>query len=614
MAETIGDVHTDKIKRMATAYAIYVAKYNDIAATVNKYYPDVAKAFKSAAATCDSAIKALSIDKSMLMAAPTVEGFNKIKIVYDQFQVILDSLDAMRLIVTNKKYQNEAFLNMSDSFKESYIRALSEANKIYRNIVTAANTKEYEMIYAMFDRATHVDTSSNATLLEIANICAETSKVNDLVLYFLSRIVARSAHLPRDIAERLKNAVTRHQDRIMNARRIVWQKSDVHVTYPPRLMVRCGLVPITPYMPFVDLYAAMRAFDELPPMNAFDQLATHFAKTYVVVVVEISDKDPLLEYNILPLIDDNYIAANEMGTDKNSGLNARIQRRFDTIKQIGAPQKENKTRVKVLGGSRDSDRAAIVFYAAGDNYRIMGRRLGVIGMATPALQHADRPKYKTNGGADSNIALITVPLNTIGDLINGVNTRIANHNAIIADQVFQRAPIEKFGTFAARFEEEASAPSKSLEVAFDIIIKELKLRFEKGDDSTPRTNYDLYMMLAPVDDITAVLTSVTKTHISRDMSMQPASGMEAIVSLAVKCDKLISRFLRTYRPMLQEAMQAQKITVQRVAEVNDARAFLCGFYIDVVERVLDEINAPPSIFDEIGYSAKEFYENWRLLN
>lgn len=303
--------------------------------------------------------------------------------LYDLWDKIKNTLEKIYVLISDDNVIKFISIGMSQTFISELYMKLSNIKMLF----TSLNITYSEINQSIIESAKNTILPAIKTETEenkLTDILVSDGKESDnVVLGFLSGFKPKNpANIKKveEFSEQLKNT-------FLSAK----GSQNISEALPTemRLISRFSLLPATEYMSKEALVAA--------------------CKGQILTINKYTTKP--MQYNIMPLLNLEYVIANDMMTSEMSGLNKKILKRFSIIKELPTT---SQTSSKFIDAPKDVSANSIIVECLNDTYyRIMH-----------------------NGIPDSND--VSSPATTIAKILSGPSDRADKYAKISTEPIFSK--------------------------------------------------------------------------------------------------------------------------------------------------------------------------------
>jgi hypothetical protein len=324
---------------------------------------------------------------------------------------------------------------------------------------------------------------------------------------------------------------------------------------------RMGVFPTTPYddlsVVVKDVYGG-NYDDALDAKENLSRLSTHTGNAVLIIQKGVNRE---IDFNLLTVLDQDYVNAHDLNTNRIAGLNKKILARFDVVKDMNL-RKGDSPAFDFIGQPTEK---YIVLETNGEKYRVLGRGFG---------QH-------------------TVERELIDKIKKGVSLRPQAYHDICEYYILNRAGEARRRNLLSYYDE-MKRVSPSVDAMKKAMLKDLvdevkitgKLTNLEDFEQLCRSNY----------------THIISRHIMKFLEMDKIESREVRVTTAVKLDDLLREFRRKLETAMRKVLHPG-LFVHR----KDMEAHLRAIYHDIMKDVIEDMDAPPSKWQSLDIGLKEFY-------
>lgn len=589
----------------------------DLGKSYGKYINDIVMSLnKDEMVSYDAAITALvklREDTATLaqgLTMPIEQLLLKSHELYQTYSDISANIAALHRVAMNPNYSRMAMYNFSGTTLNTIvinrnqlietIERYSEINidtdtKILKELIIRARVQEHLKQVLLFLMGS--EHSTNRYIIELVRMAVKYTAGADRV--------------------KLLNIVEQEKDKTLKSSR---QRLD----YPgvQGLIVRCGLVPVTESVSFVDLlklidgvqihdtlsvdkrgdYAEMldkiggsrkertvrsaikttktqSKYVKSRPQTTINTAATsmfttanctaecfeHLAKSndLCVVLIDKCSNNPI-EFNINGLISTEYVEKYDLRTRPGACVDDKVLKRYNTVSEMTAA----RTEPAKLQSWGQGAAALVIETINGDKYRILCN----------SMNH-----YFT-------------PMSVIAPYMAGLNNRLIKYHLLHENDILAKCFDTKARDILANYQK--STVQFPIETARRDLSEKLMESFTERVTTVLPKNLQEFKELVDKDQINSIMMGVFLKFLP--VSQNP----EYAITYIVRFEDII----RLFNKEIDVHMRNIKITdlTFRERSPNDLRKFLIDTFGDVVRRSIDEMRKTKK-FDDIETSLKEFY-------
>lgn len=521
--------------------------------------------------------------------------------LYDHYQHIRRATEEFSNMARNAEYSRMAMYNFSGSTLGIITDARNKLIDLCESYVKLdVDTNTAGLKWFM----TGINVSANLPI--VLMFLFESHHTNGFIVELVRRAVKIATGVNRD---KLMQIIEHEKNALFGATRVKFPYSGIQ-----KLMVRCGLVPVTASMNMVTLLDVIADWSPKLITGGATKAATksrrqktkeppvvihHEAPTSVtikvapenkcqddaaqclqklaednkicVVLIDKTSPGPV-EFNINGLISDEYVDKYGLRTGPAICIDERVLKRFNTVSELSAPTLAAPKDVMIW---RPESPNAIVFETLnGSLFRVMG----------------------------TNLTEIIIPRSAIKPLIEGVNTRLLKYHRLHEAEILANCFDVKAAEIASAYEaNDVQFPAES---AQNMIADRLGVLFRERIMASPPRSTREFRELVDKEHIAPILTSVFLSYIA------DVRDPEYVVSYVVKFEDLIRLFVKEYEIGVRSA-KVNDLTF-RERSPRDLAQFLGDLFADIVKAALKELDRAKKFVD-LEQSYKEFYMQRKMI-
>lgn len=332
------------------------------------------------------------------------------------------------------------------------------------------------------------------------------------------------------------------------------------------LTCELSIIPASQYMSIKELCADINVkytFDDTADAHS-NLLACIDSTISLLFIPRSADRE--VDYCVLGLIDDYYIAKHSLHTNQSAGLNKRIVKRFSSLRDVlsTATTAGSTPRFTMRGP------ACAVVMELGSEYRVMGA-LGTNGVGS---------------------ILVT---DYVTRLLKPLSARPTNYHNIQSDYILSIGEALEHRTLIRWYEESRMSANPQTDAFKSELVK--KLSDAISIDPARHNNPHEFAELCRKSYQQGLVAETMKFLGERNLG-----GREKRSTFTVRMSGLIAAYATALEPVL-----AAKLTPNQFTERGDIERHLRGLYADVTRATVDALDVPPSKFQQLGITLKEHF-------
>lgn len=566
-----GKILYENIKKIAEQILQYVEKFSDhdvknINSRINFMSENLKKSNKD------------YIDKTFLQTF----GLETIMNIFISFDDIYNTAFELLDIFSNTSILKKATEGKSDSFIHDLNYLFEMSNNIIDDWILV-----YREAALMVNNIIDVDDDFKKVLIN--------SPKNELFVQ-LAKLTAD--HFKGSERNRLLRKVEEWKDITINVelgKTTKLEYNKVHtVPLDYQYGSRFGLVPTGPFRKIHDVFK-----EHSQTYNAEESICDNFTAFTKPFILFYDPQKSIIQYNILPLIDPQYIQKNNLHTERDAPLTDKVLERFMNIKKItidnnnhGSDGHDNKIKKQIQPHMMymvhdDPDSKVYVFeYQGGDIL----------------LELSQNPQF--NYITLSSAAFI---------LNNGRMIRMQQYNSLLENQIIKNNQLGKVKGLRIDFESEIQV---SLDIIAEKIQKEVSLKlgqYLNSKSNLPKNKYDFLNLLSSKEDPYVIdyiiLNSLEYTKSdSKDIA-------EANISYLAVMKDIIHNFKREMRTILKNISVPQSYFDKSSSGTDgEFKEFIIESYLKVIENTVYSLQKSQSMWDDVTKSLKNYISTHRQID
>jgi hypothetical protein len=445
-----------------------------------------------------------------------------------------DELLTIEKSMTTKMQLNQTKFNLFGSLRRLHEVLMNEDPRIFKQVVDSLDIKNnYEKVLEDIKRY-------------------ETP--NKLLIYIVKSILNLHdvEHLIRPKLEAFKDVVLEKQPPL-NPRFAFATDSSLAWT-----VSLYGLIPTTPYLNSKDLLTGTLPYKYNVLKSELENLIDETTDKSLLIINRSVGRN--IDYNVLPLVDAKYIEKHKLWTNRNSGLNKLVWRRFDTVREIPT-ESSGPNFTKYDRGTEDW---IVVETTDWKYYRLLGRAFGDL----------------------------YVPRVTVDKILNGVSMRPLAYHNIQEYYILNRAGEVRRESLLNWYDELKlkTPPTDALKTN---MLNELVENFKPEGITTEQ---------AFVEKCREGYKRIVSKHLIKYLEAERIRARELKASFALHLDDIF----REFRRKLESAI-AKIVHPGLFSKRSDMSKHLVDIYRDIMKETIEDMDSPPSKWQSVEKTLKEFY-------
>lgn len=504
------------------------------------YHPDQHKYFLQLTADATNELEASR------RASASLSSLDDVITLYGKLGKVQSNVGVMLDIIKNPYYSDLLSTGLSQAHHQRLVQVkfdiAMEIAKMKQKVA-----KEDETIFAKLTDSLDLATKYETVVEQLRKYDVP----NRLIIYIIKRMlqVADCEQLVRQKLEQFKNVIL--ETPVQN----IGAKMPTSETSMEWIVNHRGLIPVTPYED------ATKALKDIGVEHSEGDALDSLKKTTKYIVVINKGYGREIDFNYLTVLDDEYIAANELHTKRTSGVNKKIWKRFNVINPV--PTAGLDLGVLSEYGQRNAE-CTILETPNGKQFRRLG------------LKYGD----------------MTVSSDVVNAIKNGIHLRAGAYHDIMEFYILNRAGEVKRNNILQWYDElkTKAMPTDSMKKA---VLQELVEKFNVPKKHTvddfveaARTGYE------------SILAKHVLVYLGEDRLM----GRETKATFAVKLSNLMREFNRQLNTSVRKIVHPALFTKRA-----DMDKHLRDVYRDIMQDAIEGMDAPPSKWQGVETSLKEFY-------
>ena len=505
--------------------------------------------------------------------------------MHTAINIISDPL-YIKLLTVNMSH---TFNNNMTSFRKNLIEMITAFEK---KIINEDGEEVLSDIYTLINPVEHLSVFS--TWIE------NNTLITQFVIYMVKRLVSE---IPSDGPR--KGYAIKMVNKIEKLKDITLCNNDnpyINLTLDnitQNLTSRHGLVPISKYFvaeeaekslcEVIDSFLTEKEPDFIHKETAGGTLENILAARYNAKVVHVPKfSNKLIEFNILPLVDGNYVKKNNLETAAASGLNNKIINRFSTVKKIDLKNTEvvANTVNPLFFGEDTATRGLVIQSVNGEHFRLMS----------------------------INIQHVFTPLEVIDHIRKGLHLRSHYYNKIMENEILGKALDAKHRAILNKFESSTLAnvasdgiKRKLIDMCIDSVSNELTtfLKYKV----TVRDIQHLFTSEAMLNQIQKNVNKVFVESIDPPQVSLGDDELEVGLSYISNLNFIMAKTVKEYLSNCNSLFASNKITQATIRETKDMYGYLLGWYRDLITNTVEILDAKPMSINEMETTLKKVLLN-----
>lgn len=479
--------------------------------------------------------------------------------LYDLWDKIKNTLEKIYVLISDDSVIKFISIGMSQTFISELYMKLSNIKMLFTSLnITYSDINQSIIESAKNSILPSIKTESEEN--KLTDILVSGSKESDnVVLGFLSGFKPKNpANIKKveEFSEQLKNT-------FLSAK----GSQDISGALPTemRLISRFSLLPATEYM-------SKEALDTLVSGRQTMTINKHTAKP--------------MQYNIMPLLNLDYVIANDMMTSEMSGLNKKILKRFSIIKELPTT---SQSEAKFIESPTDVNSNSIVIECLnGSYYRIMH-----------------------NGIPNSND--VSSPASVVAKILSGPSDRADKYAKISTEPIFSKCVNLDHRKLMVSYMEKQFKSSSSFSLK-EYIIGDYMNLFTKAFNNkvilkVPFIRKTISGVIIGSKNIlrNRMLLYVFDISMKTDIENVNVSDMidtEALLTFVVKFESAYKEFSREMFNQLNSVIDSGIITNQKTdvpEEQHKNILFACN---KIISGAVDSMDTKPSRWTNMDITIK----------
>lgn len=483
------------------------------------------------------------------------EILQRVADLYEKFIIIDDAITILISVLENPAYAKMALYNMSATYIMNVSREKNHSISEYEAYVeesVATDEKIFELVF----EAAGVTTSPEDAF---SWIIEHSSVINKFTIKLIGNVIRVISGERR---RQLELIIENQKDILLGATRIdmaVWKGAQA-------MLVRYGLRPITSSETPARLFEQLGAkYDTKISLDEnFKTLARNGPG---IIYINKSSPSPV-EFDLRGLIDVNYITANDLKTNQQSGVTEKIINRFSTAKLL--PRVTGPSAI-VKYPPKSGNRWYVIESINGELIRLLGR------------------------GEDKALGA-----NVICGLIQGVSSRAHNYNSIQTEEILSKCFDPKAKMILQLYEDEKTS-LPSADPIKNSIVTELSEWASKSLKNHMPENGEAFKRMAVNQQIISEVLLDVLTH---SIGIHGLGSSEYMITYISKFDSIIRAFIKE----LERKWLEENINDRMFSELSpdNLRGNLLGIFTTVIKASIDELDRN-KLWTEYDISIKEYF-------
>ncbi len=481
------------------------------------------------------------------LAAKKLSTLDDVIEIYGILGKIQFDLDIMLNIIKNPYYFDMLSVGLSDAHHQRIVQVkfdiMMQNERLKQQIA-----REDVGIFTQLVDSLDLPKNYESVLMQLS----KHTSPNRLIIYIIKRTlqVADCEHLIIGKLEKFKDVILGTQQCDVSG---MMQTSESSMEW---IVPNRGLFPVTPYED------ASKALKDVGIEHSADRPVSQSlgdSGKYVVVINKGYGRE--IDFNYLTVLDDEYIAANDLYTKRTSGVNKKISKRFNVISPVEIKPLGDKILTEY--GARQPQ-CVVLETPNGEQYRRLGIRYG-------------------DKSVDSGI---------IDRIKQGVGMRALAYQEIMEFYVLNRGG-EAQRDRIVQWYDEKKTDGRSTEGMKSAMLAELISSFKPPAEP----NVDNF-----TSEIRDNYVKIVTKHVVKYLGNDRFMGREAKITFVAKIADVMREFNRNLNSSIRKNLHPGLFTARA-----DMAKHLLDVYSDVMRDTINAVDAAPSKWQSTERSLKEYY-------
>lgn len=524
---------------------------------------------------------------------PTLSECLEFSLSIDTILTILSDLEE---IITDEEITAKLANNMSETYMMNVYRERSSAlaliNK-FRNIYDETTINMFYKHYA----------GSADKIIENIESVGVPNTISIGILRRLAETLDESSSPAQ--RNRLIALVDKFKDIEIGTKKIEYAMNGAQYHILQRIIFRHGLTPKTASMSIHDIVEEFElkkekisfdgAYDAIVGGGGHDssivnnipvmQEVINALEVPAVVIIKTTMQP--IEFNLLPLIDVEYVAKHNLFIDQTVGLNDKVLDKYRTVSDLIRPHQD----VPIKGGFITNKHAETLRKIP--HHILLTMSENSFGFVFESL---NGNQVRLLARYDSH----KIPLKIIADLIQPVNGRSNAYNRIMLDKITARCYIPRHKTILDEYESD-SRTLPSVDAFKNRLLILFSETFDNNFSAAVRGEKSFETFIVDVIEKYSH-TIITQEAISF-LGMNEKDD-ESLPDIVTKIDAVVGKFHKRFK------LHSSRIEIERDVfnERNrDLKAYLRGVFMDIIFKTIRDLDAAPSILKKMDFSMKDHF-------
>ena len=491
--------------------------------------------------------------------------------IFNNIESLTEYINFIYELINREKYLGVLIGNKSQTFTDNIYNIKNLTTEKYKHYKKHIN--DTDVIFKSIIE--YIDLDKN--VIEIIDIITKYKNSNKLIFSIIQNIINNYKNkIDIKLFNKIKIKVEELKSNILYQPDISKIYPYSNIDYIQRTLIRNRLVPVTDMMPLSELFELLNVKYN---SNSNDEENIKNISTALIGTIIIYKIYPTaIEYNILPLINIDYVNERNLMTSGNSGINPRNIKRFTTIKKFDAKMRLNKPPIIF---NLDDQNKEIYIFETIDNIRF---------------------RIISNSGkylCDTKII----------NLLHGVSLRPHAYNKLLESAIINTCYDPNADTVLAEYDDEKKHLPSS-----DSIIQKLLEEFNRVwillyKNNIPKNEKEFKQLaLTGTTKDEKMSQNLYTTEIISDLVIQNVGlygkgGVEYTLTFITKLNDIVNKFNSVFIGYISE-IRIRDILFEEKSE-NDLAEYFRGSYLEAIKKTLIYMDKKPSMWSGYNFSLKE---------